>query len=437
MTMNHTIRIEKIIHGGRGLGRLNNGIIVMTSFVLPGEEVVITEKNKQRGFIEAETVKILNPSPDRVEPPCPYYMRCGGCDLQHMSLEAQHAAKESITRDALNRAGVPAGERIISNITPSPQPFHYRYRIRLKVSLEGAIGFHQAGSNSIVDVEYCQVATELLNNALRELRDSRFPEIIAPHAGEIELLHSPADNRIFCVVHPHRGNAFPLEKLSKILPAPNLITAVGVKKGRKVEMMAQSAEGDTLRQDFAASICGHEYSLIWTPGCFSQVNAEQNAMLIRQTCRLAGESQGKDILELFCGMGNFSIPLALRGAVVTGIERHEECIAQAIRNGSRLGLDNTRFFDRDVHTWVRKAIKYSKKYGTILLDPPRQGMGKDIVLLTELLPSRIIYISCDPATLARDIALLEKHDYHLSSLAPFDMFPQTHHTESVALLEKN
>lgn len=435
--MKHTIRIEKIIHGGRGLGRLDNGIIVLTPFVLPGEEVVVREKNIQRGFIEADPVQILRPSPDRVEPPCPYYMRCGGCDLQHMSLSAQHAAKENIAGESLTRAGVAVGELAVSAITPSPQPLHYRYRVRLKVSPEGALGFHQAGSNAIVDIEYCHVATKLLNEALNELRGSRFLEAMAPHIREIELLHSPADGLIFCVLHPHRDRSFPREKATEHLPALNLIAAVAVKKGHKVEMVSQDRQEDKLRQDFAASICGREYSLTWTPGCFSQVNAEQNAVLVRLACRLAGEAPGKDVLELFCGMGNFSIPLALQGAEVTGIERHEECIAQAVSNASRLGLRNARFFDRDVQTWLRKAARHGKSYRTILLDPPRQGMGKEILLLTDLLPARIIYISCDPATLARDIALLEKNDYHLSSFAPFDMFPQTHHIESVALLEKN
>jgi len=135
-------------------------------------------------------------------------------------------------------------------------------------------------------------------------------------------------------------------------------------------------------------------------------------------------------------MGNFSIPLAIQGAIVTGIERNEECIDQAKNNALKLGLDNTLFFSGDVHKWTRKAVKHGQKFDVVFLDPPRQGMGKDIIFITELLPSKIIYISCDPATMSRDIAHLQDHGYTLSSITPCDMFPQTHHIESIALLEK-
>jgi 23S rRNA (uracil1939-C5)-methyltransferase len=136
-------------------------------------------------------------------------------------------------------------------------------------------------------------------------------------------------------------------------------------------------------------------------------------------------------------MGNFSIPLSIQGSAVLGIERHTDCIEQAQNTASRSGLNNSRFLDRDVHKWISREAKRSNEYIVIILDPPRQGMGNNIVQLAELAPSKIIYISCDPATLARDIALLYNKRYVLTSITPVDMFPQTHHIESVALLEKN
>jgi 23S rRNA (uracil1939-C5)-methyltransferase len=376
--MNHTIRIEKIIHGGQGLGRLEDGIIVMTPFVLPGEEVIVKERKKQRGYLEAEPVKILQPAADRIDPPCPYYMRCGGCDFQHMNLAAQHDAKETIIRESLNRAKVSVGNNTLRSIIPAPKPFHYRYRIRLKVSPQGEVGFHQAGSNTIIDIEYCHVATEKLNRALNELRGSSFLETVAPDTREIELLHSPSDDRIFCVLHPHKKTSYPEEKLTDHLSSLEVISRVAIKKGRNVVPIARDQQGDQMRQDFDASINGNPYSLTWTPSCFSQVNAEQNATLIQSVCQLAGECKDKEVLDLFCGMGNFSIPLALQGAAITGIERHTQCIAQAKNNASKIGLSDARFFDLDVHKWIRKAAKRSKGFSIVLLDPPRQGMGKDI-----------------------------------------------------------
>jgi 23S rRNA (uracil1939-C5)-methyltransferase len=434
--MNHTIRIEKIIHGGLGLGRLENGIVVMTPFVLPNEDVLVAEIKKQRGYIEAEPVEILQSSPDRVEPLCKYYMQCGGCDLQHMNLTAQHKAKENIIRETLNRAGITLEEQTICPTIVSPKPFHYRYRIRLKISPEGVIGFHQAGSNSIIEIEYCHVATDILNSALNELRNSSLIEEIAHVTREIELLHSPSDDRVFCVLHLHKNKFYPQEKITSHLSSFDVITAIAIKKGRDIELIARDKEEYHLQQDFDASACGQPFSLSWTPGCFSQGNAEQNTQLIKLACSLAKNSKGKKILDLFCGMGNFSIPLAIQGAIVTGVERNEECINQANINALKLGLDNTLFFSGDVHKWTRKAVKHGQKFDIVLLDPPRQGMGKDIIFITELLPAKIIYISCDPATMSRDIAYLQNYGYSLSSIIPCDMFPQTHHIESIALLEK-
>ncbi|HER62954.1 MAG TPA: class I SAM-dependent RNA methyltransferase [Desulfobacteraceae bacterium] len=435
--MNHTIRIEKIIHGGRGLARLDDGFVVLTPFVLPGEKVLIREQKKLRGHIEAETVDILEPSPDRVDPPCPYYLRCGGCDLQHMSPAAQHTAKENIVRESLTRAGIDAGKFAFHGIIPSPRSFNYRYRIRLKISPDGAIGFHRAGSNSIVDIENCLVATDILNRSLDELRRSGLAEAAAPALKEIELLHSPADDRVYCVLHTSGDISGSKKIIDYCIPKLKTIAAVTIINDGKSGLPVPGGDECVLRQDFDGVVGERPYSLRWTPGCFSQVNAGQNARLVELACRMAGEVRGRETLDLFCGMGNFSIPLTLRGGLVTGIERHKQCIEQARINCSGAGLKNVRFIDQDVEKWIRRAVKQSARYEIILLDPPRKGMGRSVTLLADLSPSRIIYISCDPATLARDIALLADCGYRLSSITPVDMFPQTHHIESVAMLEKN
>ncbi|MCL7487751.1 MAG: 23S rRNA (uracil(1939)-C(5))-methyltransferase RlmD [Desulfobulbaceae bacterium] len=435
--MNHTIRIEKIIHGGQGLARQDDGFVILVPFVLPGEQVLAREQKKLRGHIEAEPVEILEPSPDRVVPPCPYYMQCGGCDLQHMSPGAQHAAKESIVRESLTRAGIDPGEHVFRPIVPSPGSFGYRHRIRLKIDAGGAIGFHRAGSNSIVDIENCLVATDLLNRALDELRRSGLAKAAAPAVKEIELLHSPADDRVYCVLHTSGDPAGSKKIIADCIPELETIAAVTIIGRTKAELKVHGRDESVLRQDFAGIVPDRPYSLSWTPGCFSQVNAGQNVRLVELACQMAGEVKGREALDLFCGMGNFSIPLALKGGLVTGIERHQECIERARINAARADLPGIRFIDRDVNKWMRKAVKRSAKYDMVLLDPPRKGMGRDIIQVAELSPSRIIYISCDPATLARDIALLQNCGYSLASIAPVDMFPQTHHIETVVMLEKN
>lgn len=433
--MIHTVRIEKNIHGGKGLARLDSGMVVLVPFVLPGEEVEVRETVRRRGYMEAEPVRIIRPSPDRVAPPCTYYGKCGGCNLQHCSWEAQHRIKEEIVRESLFRAGIKVGTSTFRPIIPSPEPLHYRYRIRLKVSPEGALGFHEAASNRVVDIASCRVATGSLNDSLAELRQSSLLGAVAHSVEEIEMLQSPADGRIIALLHVD-SHSFSLSDILAQEPPLKTINGVLIKGSRK-----SASAWDDLRsklvQDFDQTICGRPYSLSWSPGCFSQVNAGLNPGLVKAACQVAGDVRGKHLVELFCGMGNFSIPLGLLGAELTGVERDTECIEEARRNCSLCNVADSSFIDQDVHKWLRKAAKQRRQYDIALLDPPRQGMGTDIALLAELSPARIIYISCDPATLARDIALLGNQGYTLSSLTPVDMFPQTHHIESVALLEKN
>lgn len=430
------LQIDKIIHGGRGLGRLDNGIIVLTPFVLPGEKVALKETKKKRGYIEAEVLEIIEPSRERVSPACQYYMQCGGCDFQHMRIEAQHTAKEGVIHESLQRERVSTEKVDFSSIIPSPENLHYRHRIRMKVSPGGEIGFHRAGSNSIINIEHCPVASDKLNKALAELRSSGLLQTIAKETKEIELLHSPADDLIFCLIHPSDNIAYPHVIDIEPLPELDFIDGISLLKGRKTKSV-QSNKIQSLKQHFNGSASDHSYSLSWTPGCFSQVNVDQNANLVDRVCQLAEVTNGTEVLDLFCGMGNFSIPLALQNAVVTGIEHNAQCIEQAKRNAYINEVTNTKFIDQDVNKWIRKAVNLKQKYNIVLLDPPRQGMGKNITMLAAFSPDKIIYISCDPATLARDISQLQTHGYKLTNISPVDMFPQTHHIESIALLEKN
>ncbi|MCI5124961.1 MAG: class I SAM-dependent RNA methyltransferase, partial [Candidatus Electrothrix sp. AR5] len=181
-------------------------------------------------------------------------------------------------------------------------------------------------------------------------------------------------------------------------------------------------------------------TLSWSGGCFFQVNPGQNEQLIRLVCDLAGalsgNLSGKAVLDLYCGMGNFSIPLGLCGGTVTGIEGNRESIHWAKENARQARI-SARFLVADVRAALKQLVEQGKKVDCILLDPPRSGVGKDIILLSRLEPEKIIYVSCDPATLARDLNLLCTHGYNITRVIPVDMFPQTSHIESVVLLERS
>lgn len=435
--MIHRVKIEKIITGGFGLGRLEDGIIVMSRFVLPGETVRLEETFRHKGYIEALPVEIIDAAPERVAPPCPYFTLCGGCNFQHIDAPCQHLVKTGIVKEALNRAHVDVAEPVIHPLISSPLPYHYRFRLRLKVGSQGQLGFYRAGSNDLVDINRCLLATENINMALEELKNSNPFKRSADQLTEIELQQSPSDNRVIAVLYLRPNKNITKPHLTSFAASLGTIDDVLLRKGKKLYAVDEKKSQPVLHQDFAGDVCGHAFTLSWSAGCFSQVNALQNQKLIGLVCEQYRQTNGQNTLELYCGMGNFSIPVALAGARITGVEQNPESIRWAQINAKKSGLDNCRFQVNNVSRYLQILENSPDRFDTVFLDPPRQGLGKNTKTLARLAPQHIIYISCDPATLARDLNVLINSNYSLKNLTPVDMFPQTHHVESVALLEKN
>jgi len=437
--MNQTIRIEKIIQGGQGLGRLNNGIVVLCPHVLPGEKIVVKEVKQHRGYINAELVDIIEPSENRITPACPFFSLCGGCDFQHIQYQSQLNIKKEIIRESLERSKTTMDLSALHTVLPSPKSYQYRFRIRLKLSPDGNLGFYETRSNRLVKIEKCLVATKRINIALQELKTSKIVTKLAPYFSEIELLQSPADDIVHAVFRSADINIPPvLDQLIKLDCSIQHVDHFSVLKDHTCMPVSKSSGPLLLKQDFSDKICGRPYSLTWSPDCFYQVNAEQNSMLVKHVLDSIGLGEGKRMLDLYCGMGNFSIPIAMHGAdMLTGIELNKKSLAWARNNAIKNNLKNSSFFQGDVIHQLNRLIRNKARYDLIVLDPPRQGFGRKVKLLAKLKPDRILYISCDPATLMRDLAVLTDNGFAITTLTPVDMFPQTHHIESVALLEKN
>ena len=208
--MNQTIRIEKIIQGGQGLGRLESGIVVLCPHVLPGEKVVVKEVKQHRGYINAELIDILEPSENRITPACPYFSECGGCDFQHISYQSQLDIKKEIIRESLERSRIALDLSALHTVLPSPKSYHYRFRIRLRLSPEANLGFYEAKSNRLVRIKKCLVATKRINLALQELNTLKRAPELAPYFSEIELLQSPADDIVHAVFRTADNNKPPL-----------------------------------------------------------------------------------------------------------------------------------------------------------------------------------------------------------------------------------
>jgi 23S rRNA (uracil1939-C5)-methyltransferase len=425
----HVVTVEKIIAGGQGLARTEAGQALMSGFVLPGERVQLRELRQKSGYIEAELAALLEPSPERTAPRCPFYGQCGGCDLQHSSYAGQLRIKQAVVAETMQRAHVPLSAVEIAEVLASPQQWAYRHRLRLKISSDGRLGFFRKRSNDFVAIDSCPAAADEINTALAELAARRCLGKICP---ELELHCSPADRNITLVL-PLKGRQRLPAAVVQELAACVSIDQIGCANTQGFQhRYSRSGTAEPLTQQIALS--DQRCTLSWSGGCFSQVNPAQNEQLIQLVLQSAGNLQGKSVVDLYCGMGNFSLPLALAGAAVFGIEGNPESVRWAKRNAEAAGT-TARFQAADVHASLQQMLKEQQQADIILLDPPRAGIGKSATLLPELRPEKIIYISCDPVTLARDLAVLCNKGFHLTALQPLDMFPQISHIETVAVLE--
>ncbi len=457
----HTLVIEKFVAGGFGLGRLEEGIIVLVRHVLPGEKVLVSEVGRKKDYIAAALKEVLGSSPDRIKPPCPIYGRCGGCDLQHAGPEAQIRLKKAILADSLQRAAgniFSAPELSMEPPRAAPQQFGYRQRIRLQVDNGANYGFFRFESHFIEPVSQCLLAKDELNRVLLQLHSSSSFKGLLTHCNALELLFNPEKNAAVMLLHFLRK-----PRPTDCLHAADLANSIN---GLADVLMQVKGYGlyDAPARTFIANppILSHILSadtikvhplpgrdntpvypvpnginLSWEAGGFCQVNLEQNSSLIKLVVEMAASGPHNRVLDLYCGYGNFSLPIAGMAEEVLGIDVQNAAIRSAKRNARLNNVHNCRFEKNQVPVAVESLVSAGKTFATIILDPPRQGAPDVVSLLPKLGPDQIIYISCNPVTLARDLALLHPAGFQLSRLVPLDMFPQTHHLESIALLKKS
>jgi 23S rRNA (uracil1939-C5)-methyltransferase len=440
----HTVLIEKLIPGGYGLGRLADGMVILVNFVLPGERVLVREMNRKKDFISAELKDILTPSPDRIKPPCPYYGRCGGCDLQHATYNAQLLLKKEILIESLQRT---AGN-IFSNheisIQPalaSPEEFGYRQRIRLQVDGNGKHGFFRTGTHVLETISQCLLAPDILNTVLRQLQSSDPFRGLVKQCKAFELLYNPGSNDAVMLLHFRR----------KPRPRDSSLAADMVNDTNRLSSILMQVEGfglyDPLAQSFVSrsphlsqtiSIehLQEDILLTWEAGGFCQVNLGQNNNLINLVLEMTKAGPHGKVLDLYCGYGNFSLPVAQFAGKVFGIDSQNAAIRSAKRNALLNRANNCHFEKKQVTKGVNDLIDAGEIFDTVILDPPRQGAAEIVPMLPGLGAEQIIYISCNPATLARDLANLCPKGYRVSYLAPVDMFPHNHHMECAALLKR-
>ena len=421
------LRVEKAVYGGDGLARRANGEVVMLPFTLPGE---VVETGGSAGL------RVLEASPERVEARCVHFGTCGGCQYQMASYPEQVRLKVAILRETLERGGVSAVPEI--RALPSPEPWGYRNRIRLRVRVVDGIvrlGYSMRGSKEFLAVRMCPIAapvlwatTEALMQAAAGLRDAAEG---LESAAEVELACDGEGTR--AQVHLLCPGAAPsrkggLETLARSLEIAGLpvvsiaASRLHVASGRALELLASwGAEGLAYRVGAG--------SFYLKRGSFFQVNRFLVPEMVATVCR---EHRGRLAWDLFAGVGLFARSLAERFEQVTGVEANPVAVEE-LRRGLRRPGDQA--VGETTLAFLRKAVVQRERPELIVLDPPRAGAGQEACeLLARLAPKEIVYVSCDPTTLARDLGVLLAAGFSVAELHMIDLFPQTYHLETVISL---
>lgn len=420
-----TLTPQGLDHQGQAVAE-HQGKVVFVPGLLPGESAQVQLVENKARFARAKVVKRLSDHPERITPPCPHFARCGGCQLQFAPPTLQRTLKQ----DALGQV---VGK--LSGLTPEQwaEPlvgpdWHYRRRARLGARVEQGslvLGFRQEGSNRLTPIDHCPVLAEALSELISPLQTLLAPMKLARHLGHIDLmLASEGPVVVLRLLRPLRQEE------------QEALAAFGQARG--VRMLVQ---GETLSELNGDSVSPLHYGIgggrpepAFLPGDFFQVNDAVNQAMITQAIDWLQPKPDEKGLDLFCGGGNFTLALAGHSAQVIGVEGVPAMVERARRRAEELGLAQLSFEYADLNGEAPRA-EWLKKVDWVLLDPARAGAPGVMEWLAKLRPSRVLYVACNPASLGRDGKVLAQQGYRLTRLGLVDMFPHTHHLESMALFE--
>lgn len=425
------LEITALAYGGAGIGR-HEGKVCFVPRTAPGDVVIAGISREKKGYCECELVEILTPSPDRTDPVCPLFGSCGGCSWQHLSYRAQVRAKEDILRQILQRVD-PSAECLPCCASPLATGYRSRIQLKLRSTDTGlAIGFYRKGSHFVIDIaDSCPLASSTINAVLPSLRSvlsafadrDRIPQVDVVH-GDDGLLHLTfhALSDAAHTLAPHL-----LERISLF---PENLGGLHLQAGRKETLRTVWGGNELFYQ--VPGVAEGQLRLSFSCGGFSQVNSGVNRLLISEIASLAAQGGGRGgLLDLCCGNGNLSLPLAPLFSGIDGIEGYTPSILSAEKNAQANGILHARFHAGAAENFA-SFLAGDDEYSLVLLDPPREGARMAVERLAASAFRRIFYISCDPSTLARDAAHLCRSGYRLTSFRGFDMFPQTYHIETLA-----
>mgnify|MGYP006158359247 CR=1 FL=1 len=437
-----TLEIESLSHEGRGIAHIE-GKVAFVDGALADEQVSATYVRRRGKFDELKTTEVLNPSPLRVAPPCEFAGLCGGCSLQHMDTDAQIEFKQSVLLEQMRHASCMSLDniKVLPKLQDATQFYRRKARLAIRVvSKKGGalVGFREKYSSFIADMDNCKVLVEEVAVLIRPLRDlitglegaNNIPQIEVA-VGE-ELLGDDVRLQVAFVFR----HLLPLSESD----TQNLVR---FSQEHRIQLYLQPGGNDTVHKVFPADAVERlqyflpefDLRLNFHPMDFTQINAGINRKIISQALVLLELNENDTVLDLFCGLGNFTLATARRASSVVGVEGSQEMVLRGSENASLNGLENVEFHAADLFKPIAEKEWASKEYTKIILDPPRSGAIEIIPEIAKLGAKTIVYVSCNPATLARDTTELIKAGYKLRATGVMDMFPHTTHVESMAVFD--
>lgn len=398
--------VDGFTHGGEGVVRIE-GKAVFVPGTIPGERVRVRVVDDRKRWARAQLVEVLDASPDRVDPPCPYVPECGGCDLQHITPDAQRRLKRRVVVEQLERLGG-LTDPPVAEVRPVGPDTRYRTRALMHADEEGRLGFHRAASDEVVPIDECLVLSE----DAQAVRDAVGDDT---GAAEVQVRAHASTGTRAAVLHPDPDAplSMPAGDMDLLLAQPDGQTMAFRGDG----VLAEEVAGCTFQFDASA---------------FFQVSPGGAAAIVEEVLAAAGEVAGAHVWDLYAGVGLISVPLARAGADVLAVEGHAKAVEWLGRNADDNGVgDRVHPVRADVRAFAEQPDH--EPPDVVVLDPPRTGAGEATCRrLAEQRPGAIVYVACDPAALARDAAALTEHGYRMTSAVPLDLFPMTHHVEVVA-----
>lgn len=400
------VTIEKVVYGGAGLAR-HEGKVVFLPFTAAGDRVKARVVEQKKNFIRASVVEILEPGPGRQVPPCPHFGSCGGCQWQHLEYSRQLETKRAILEEIFHHR-FPETRNLRIDMKGCPEPFGYRSRARIQMRGFGEgskIGFFQFHAHDVEDVESCPLFRPLLNTALESIRETRRSAASDPGVQQMELACS-SEEEAWAAANLHT--------------AGNPATEFETESGGSKEILLRRKVG--------------EFSFLVSPATFFQANDFLLEALVETVSNLSKDAGTGAALDLFSGVGLFTLPLARHFQRVVAIEESLLASRLCTRNALDAGLANVEVICAEASAWI-PAEASDQAFDLIVLDPPRAGASSKVFeRLIQWGAGTILYVACDPQTLARDLALLSPRFYRIDFVRGFDLFPQTYHFETVVRL---